>query len=271
MDVHPSCIAMKTVFSGLLFLFSLTTVFAAAQQAPAGTPTQAVPEPQTPVIPTPVPPGQQTPQQPTEQTGSVQSSTPPDYSQEAYVLEHYRQTIRFENDGTGRDQLDAQIRVVSESGVQGLGQLKVGYSALSDKLEIVYVRVRKPDGTVINAPESGIQDVTFPNALMYSDYHEKHISVPSQRPSDVLEYQFVRTIVDPFTPGQFSTSYDFRDRGIVLDEQLEINVPKSRQIKLKSEPGAEPKISDDGDRRIYRWKHSHLEDEDDSAKKKKKP
>ena len=89
--------------------------------------------------------------------------------------------------------------------------------------------------------------------------------MPSLRPGDVLEYRFVRTIVNPLTPGQFWTSHDFRDRGIVLDEQLEINIPKSRQIKLKSEPGADPKITDDGDRRIYRWKHSHLEDEEDVA------
>ncbi len=75
------------------------------------------------------------------------------------------------------------------------------------------------------------------------------------------------------TPGQFWISYDFRDRGIVLDEQLEIDVPKSRAIKLKTEPGADPTISDEGDRRIYRWKHSHLEDEDDAdiTKRKKHP
>jgi tetratricopeptide (TPR) repeat protein/transglutaminase-like putative cysteine protease len=263
---------MKIVFAGLLFLLLLTTVFAAAQQAPAGAPTQAVPEPQTPVIPMPVPPGQPTPQQPTEQTGSVQSPTPPDYSQEAYVLEHYHQTIRFENDGTGRDQLDAQIRVVSESGVQGLGQLKVGYSALSDKLEIVYVRVRKPDGTVITAQESAIQDLTLPDAPVYTDYHEKHISVPSLRPGDVLEYEFVRTITNPLTPGQFWTSVNFSDKGIILDQQLEINVPKGRQIKLKSKPGYEPKITDEGDRRIYRWTYTHLKDEDEglTGKKKKK-
>ena len=123
------------------------------------------------------------------------------------MTEHYIDSFRFENDGTGREQIDARIKINSDSGVQALGQLKVGYSALSDKLEVVYVRVIKPDGTVINAPESGIQDVTFPNALMYSDYHEKHISVPSLRPGDVLEYQFVRTIVEPLTPGQFSISY----------------------------------------------------------------
>jgi tetratricopeptide (TPR) repeat protein/transglutaminase-like putative cysteine protease len=267
---------MKPVLSGLLFLFSLTTVFAAAQQAPAGTPTQAVPLPQTPVIPMPVTPGQETPQQPTvvnpAQTGSVQSPTPPDYSQEAFVLEHYHQTMRFENDGTGRDQLDAQIRVVSESGVQGLGQLKVGYSALSDKLEIVYVRVRKPDGSVITAQESAIQDLTLPDAPVYTDYHEKHISVPSLRPGDVLEYEFVRTITSPLTPGQFWTSVNFSDKGIILDQQLEINVPKGRQIKLKSKPGYEPKITEEGDRRIYHWTYTHLKDEEKGPSgKKKKP
>ena len=117
------------------------------------------------------------------------------------MIEHYHQAMRFENDGTGRDQLDAQIKIVSESGVQALGQLKVGYSALSDKLEIVYVRVRKPDGTVITAQESAIQDLTFPDAPVYTDYHEKHISVPSLRPGDVLEYEFIRTITNPLTPG----------------------------------------------------------------------
>ncbi len=206
------------------------------------------------------------------QTGSVQSPTPPDYSQEAYVLEHYHQTMRFENDGTGRDQLDAQVRVVSESGVQELGQLKVGYSALSDKLEIVYVRVRKPDGTVITAQESAIQDLTLPDAPVYTDYHEKHISVPSLRPGDVLEYEFVRTITNPLTPGQFWTSVNFSDKGIILDQQLEINVPQGRQIKLKSKPGYEPKITEEGDRRIYRWTYTHLKDEEKGPSgKKKKP
>ncbi len=204
-------------------------------------------------------------------SASTKPAESADYSQEAFVTEHYLESFRFENDGTGREQIDARIKVNSDSGVQALGQLKVGYSALSDKLEVVYVRVIKPDGTVITAQESAVQDLTIPDAPVYTDYHQKHITVPSLRPGDVIEYQFVRTIVNPLTPGQFFTSYDFRDRGVVLDEQLEINVPKSRQIKIKSEPGAEPKITEDGDRRIYRWKHSHLGDEEGNPKKNKRP
>lgn len=191
-----------------------------------------------------------------------QAPTPPDYSQQPFVLEHYRQSARFENDGTGREEQEARIRVISESGVQALGQLKVGYSALSDKLTIDYVRVRKPDGTVITAQESAVQDLTLPDAPVYTDYHQKHISVPSLRPGDTLEYHYIRDIVNPLIPGQFWTSYNFSDRGIVLDEQVEINIPKNREVKLKTRPGYEPKTSDEGDRRIYRWSRSQTKEDD---------
>ena len=194
----------------------------------------------------------------TAQGGAAQSPTPPDYSQEPYVVEHYRQSARYENDGTGSEQLDVQVKVISESGVQSLGQLKVGYSALSDKLDIVYVRVRKPDGTIVTAQESAVQDLTTPNAPVYTDYHEKHISVPSLRPGDVLEYKVVRTIVNPLAPNQFWTNFNFSGQGVVLDEELEINVPKARHVVLKTKPGYDPKVTEEGDRRIYRWTHSHL-------------
>ena len=159
--------------------------------------------------------------------------------EQAFVVEHFRQSQQFENDGTGREEQEARIKITSESGVQALGQLKLGYSAFSDKLEIEYVRVRKPDGTVVTAQDSAIQDLTIPDAAVYTDYHQKHISVPSLRPGDTLEFRYVRTIVNPLIPGQFWANYNFTEQGIVLDEQVEINVPKDRQIKLKTKPGYE--------------------------------
>ena len=186
------------------------------------------------------------------------------------MVERSIKTMRFENDGSGVEQTDAQIKIISESGVQAFGQIKVGYSALSEKLDIAYVRVRKPDGTVVTAQESAVQDLTFADAPVYTDYHIKDISVPSLRPGDVLEYRFVKTIASPLAPGQFWTSYTFAEHGVVLDEDLEINVPKDRQIKLKSKPGYDAKITEEGDRRIYRWTHSRLKNDYDSDKKNKK-
>ncbi len=252
---------MKPVVAVAIFLLlSFATIL--AQQAPATTPQPAEAGATSSSA-------QQMPGKDTTQSGPAQAPTSPDYSQQAYVVQHFSESMRFENDGTGSDQTDATIKIVSESGVQALGQVKVGYSALSDKLEIAYVRVHKPDGTVIQAQESAIQDLTFPDAPVYTDYHEKHISVPSLRPGDVLEYRFIRTTVNPLTPGQFWTSFSFTEKGIVLDEELIINVPKDRQITLKSQPGYTPTTTEEGDRRIYTWKHSRLKDEEDSKKKKK--
>ena len=231
--------------------FVLLTAYALAQ-APIPNPAAPAPSQESPVVP------------------GTQASVPADYSAQAFVIEHFRQSQRFENDGTGREEQEARIKITSESGVQALGQLKLGYSAFSDKLDIDYVRVRKPDGTVVTAQDSTIQDLTIPDAAVYTDYHQKHISVPSLRPGDTLEFHYVRTIVNPLIPGQFWTSYSFNEHSIVLDEQLEINVPKDRQVKLKTKPGYEAKISDEGDRRIYRWTHSQTKETDSPLKKSRR-
>jgi len=83
----------------------------------------------------------------------------------------------------------------------------------------------------------------------------------------------------PLAPGQFWTEYDFDRTNINLDEQLEVNVPGDRPLKLKTKPGFDPKISEENGRRVYRWTSSHLEREDDDKdkdkdkkkRKKKKP
>lgn len=62
-----------------------------------------------------------------------------DYSQEAFVIEKYRSIYRFENDGTGRKETIARIRVQSEAGVQQWGQLQFGYNSANERVEMSYV------------------------------------------------------------------------------------------------------------------------------------
>jgi hypothetical protein len=45
---------------------------------------------------------------------------------------------------------------------------------------------------------------------------------------------------------------------MALDEQLDLNVPSSRTLKIKSSAGIEPSISIEGDRRLYHWATSNL-------------
>src|SRR5258706_14722845 len=79
----------------------------------------------------------------------------------------------------------------------------------------------------------------------------------------------VTVIHTPLAAGQFWADYEFDKNNIMLDEELDVDVPADRPLKLKSKPGMDPKISEAKGRRIYHWTSSHLEREDDAKDKDK--
>ena len=219
-----------------------------------------------------VAPAQKTPVSPPPKPSST-SAQAPDYSQEGFVVEQLHTSYRFENDGTGKRELSARIKVQSEAGVEQWGQLIFGYNSANERIEIPYVRVLKADGSTVTAPPEAVQDLSAPierEAPVYTDYRQKHITVPGLRPGEVLEYDIVTVVHTPLATGQFWMEHRFDKNDIVLDELLEVNVPRERSAKLKTQPGSDPKISEENGRRIYRWTSSHLEREDEDNKKKTK-
>src|ERR1700751_2912674 len=199
--------------------------------------------------------------------------TPPtatDYAQEPFLIEKYYSTARFENDGTGERDPHVRIGIQSEAGLQALGELVFGYSDANEKMDVHSVVVHKADGTNVTAGPDAVNEMTAPiarDAPVYTDYREKHITVPSLRPGDTLEYSIATHIVKAFAPNQFWFEHSFLEGTIVLDEQLELNVPKGRRVNLQS-PDFRFEKAESGDRAIYRWKRSVLSRPADDAKKK---
>jgi len=195
-----------------------------------------------------------------------------DYSEESFVVEQMHSRYRFEADGTGLKEVVARIRVQSEAGVQQWGQLQVGYNSANERVEIPYVRVLKEDGSVVKAGDDAVQDLSAPierEAPVYTDYRQKHITVPGLRPGEVLEYDLVTVIHTPLAAGQFWTDYQFDRTDIVLDETVDVDVPAARPLKVRNKAGMDPKITEESGRRIYHWSSSHLEREDDDKTKDK--
>lgn len=197
---------------------------------------------------------------------------PPDYSQEAAVLEQYHTSMRYENDGSGQRELTARAKVQSEAGVERFGQLVIGYNSENERVDIKYVRVRKPDGSVVNAPADAVQDLTSPvarEAPVYTDFRQKHITIPGLSVGDTVEYDIVVVLFKALAPGQFWMEHNFIESGIVLDEQLDLDLPKDRVVKLKTRPEYQPKVTEQGDRKIYHWSTAHKVRETDAELKKK--
>jgi tetratricopeptide (TPR) repeat protein len=191
-----------------------------------------------------------------------------DNSKEAFVIEQFSRKEKFENDGTSIRVDAARIRIQADAGVKQYGVLSFSYASGTGTFEIEYVRVHKPDGSVVETPPDSVQDMAAQitrEAPFYSDLHEKHVAVKGLSVGDILEYQIKENTTKPLAP--FWTSYEFTKGQIVLDEQLEISVPRDRAIKIKSAT-VQPVIGESGTYRVYTWHHANLERKDESNKKR---
>ncbi len=189
-------------------------------------------------------------------------------AEEAAVFERILNRVHFENDGTEVSETEAVVRIQSQAGVEEFGQLVLGYSSATEKLEVEYVRVRKPDGQVVATPESTAQDFApdvLKEAPMYSDYRQRHISVAALEPGDTLEYRTVTRVVTPLAAGNFWYEYTFPKGAAVNEDRLEIDIPKSREVKLKT-PTRKPEMRETGDRRVYTWVAKDIQPERDKEK-----
>ncbi len=236
---------------------------------------------------------------PPAESSAAQRPANPNYSQEPFVIEQYYTTARFENDGTSQRDLAVRIHVQSDAGVQQLGELIFGYNSGNEQMEVRTVRVHKPDGTFVNAAPDSIKEMTAGvarDAPMYTDYKEKHITVPSLHAGDTLEYEIVTRTLTSLAPGEFWFAYNFIEDSIVLDERLEIDVPQGRAITVRSpeisltngrpdyqlrvKPGsaanpASTKVpfskSEENGRVIYHWQRANSIHRPEDEKPRKKP
>jgi tetratricopeptide (TPR) repeat protein len=206
---------------------------------------------------------------------SSQLNSQPDYSQEPFLIEQYYTAARFENDGNGERELSVRIKIQNDAGVQSLSELVFGYNSVNEQIDVCSLVVHKADGTSVTAGPDAAKDKDGPlakDAPAYAAYKEKHITVPSLHPGDALEYKIATRTVTPLASGQFWFEHNFLDGTIVLDERLEINLPKDRAVKLKS-PDFQYDRADDGARTTYRWKRATLTHptEEELARKKSEP
>ena len=154
-----------------------------------------------------------------------------------------------------------EVRVLAEAGVKAFAVLNFIYTSANEVVDVDFVRVRKPDGTVVKTPDYNVQDMPADvtrTAPLYSDIHEKHVAVKGLGIGDVLEYRVRFRVVKPQVPGHFWYEHSFAKNAIIKDEKLEINVPADKYVKVVS-PEFKPEIKDEGSRRIYRWAHTNLE------------
>jgi Domain of Unknown Function with PDB structure (DUF3857)/Transglutaminase-like superfamily len=205
--------------------------------------------------------------QPTAPSIPAKPSTTSSISKEALVFDQARTRIRMESDGTGTRETTTSVRILADAGVKAMAVLEFTYTASNQQVDIDYVRVKKPDGTVIVTPDYNTQDMPADVsrlAPMYSDIHEKHVAVKALGVGDILEFQTTLRTLKPEVPGQFWLEYSFEKNLIMLDEQLDLDLPADKAATVAS-ADVQPSVTASNGRKLYHWASSNLSRPDPDA------
>ena len=237
--------------SGLLFLASLFSLASAlhAQQAPP----------------------RASRQKPKLETQHVTVTPAPDYSHEDEIIEKMVNDTTFHPDGTAESTTTSVIHVQTDAAVRSEGVFRFGYAAGEFNCDIVYLRVRKSDGRVIETSPADAQDSASQvtrEAPMYSDIRVKELPVKGLAPGDTLEVQISEKLVHPLQANQFWSQWNFPTGVVVLSYDLNVRVPASSNANIYS-PNAAPVKKAENGQLLYSWHTSQLEPTRTSEETKK--
>jgi tetratricopeptide (TPR) repeat protein/transglutaminase-like putative cysteine protease len=210
-------------------------------------------------------------------SGAKDAKAARDYSSEPGVIQHLDRVYQVEADGTGWRLLTTSVKVQTEAAVKQFGVLSVSFASSSESVEILYARVRRADGTVVETPVSGAMEQADPvtqAAPFYSDLKQKQLPIRSLSVGDTLEWQAKITRTKAEAPGHFWGQETFYDDAVILSQSVELRVPKDAFVNVWS-PTLKPTDTTAGGYRVLRWESSQLKptvgkdaDEEKEAKSK---
>ena len=204
--------------------------------------------------------GQAAPPKTAPATAGNNAASKNTYADEAVVVEQLDTAYRYNADGTG-SKLDTDVaRLQSDAAIRTFGVLSIPYAAGSQKLEVLYLRVRKANGTVVSTPATDAQDQPAPvtqAAPFYSDLHILQIPVRGLAVGDRLEYQVRTVFTQAEAKDQFWGAEAFGNGVVVLERGVELRVPAGKYVQVSS-PRFPAKITEENGEKIYRWTGSQL-------------
>ncbi len=199
-----------------------------------------------------------------------------DYSAEPMVIEHVDEVYTMAADGTGSTRHTVVARIQSESAVRQFGVINLAFASSSAHVEIGYLRVRRPDGSVTETPASAAIEMASPvttAAPFYSDLKQMQIPVRNLRVGDTLEWQATIVTTKAEAPNQFWGQESFVSDTVTLSQTLELRVPKDLYVDVWS-PTHKPTVTVAGAEHVYQWTSSQLKPtvgkEADAEKERKK-
>ncbi|MBN2831103.1 MAG: DUF3857 domain-containing protein [Candidatus Omnitrophica bacterium] len=189
------------------------------------------------------------------------------YPQAGALVLMAKENIEITGGNTLESDMHYLIQILNERGKEDFAESLIEYDSTFEKVELVYARTIKPDGSVVYVGSRHIRDVSkYLNFPLYSNARIMIISFPEVAIGSTLEYKVRIKRSQLVNKKDFFLSYPVQGYEPVISAELTISMPKNNNLGFKlinqeyNDFGAslKPVKEEKGPKQAYYWKFNRV-------------
>jgi len=182
---------------------------------------------------------------------------PADYPDDPYVYLLDDGVVRIEADGRGTRTFRQVIQILTQQAAEQFGEQVFSYSSSREKLTVNWLRVVRPDGSVVSARATHEQESDAPTALespVYSDARLHRATLGGVTPGTLVDWSYTVETIKPVMPGDYFSGWTVTNSRLTRRSRLVLDVPASvtPRIKERNLPSAR-QVAEAHGRKVYTW------------------
>jgi transglutaminase-like putative cysteine protease len=158
-----------------------------------------------------------------------------DYPNELVVLLLDDGVVRYEANGTGTKTYRQVTQILSPDAVDDYAEHEFSYAPGHQRLTVNWIRVIRPDGTVVSETPTQVQDADVPATMgdpVYTDTKVRRYSLSGVAPGTIVDWSYTIEERKPFLSGDFSLSWSVHTGRVTRLSRYIVDLPASLQPRM---------------------------------------
>ncbi|HEX6433850.1 MAG TPA: DUF3857 and transglutaminase domain-containing protein [Gemmatimonadales bacterium] len=165
--------------------------------------------------------------------------------------------VRFETDGSGTRTYRQVAQILSADAVADYAEHEFSYAPAHQLLTVNWIRVVRPDGTVVSEAPAQVQEADVPAPLVdpvYSDTKVRRYSLSGVAPGTIVDWSYSLEELKPFLPGDFTAEWSVHTGRLTRRSRYVVDLPAAlKPHLLESNLTFKRRESVSRGRRTYVW------------------
>jgi transglutaminase-like putative cysteine protease len=161
---------------------------------------------------------------------------PADHPEDAYAVLLDDGVVRYEADGRGTRTFRMVVQILKEEAIESFAEHRLGFSPGRQKLTVNWMRVLRPDGTVISDRPAVSQEANVPAAMgdpVYTDQRVRRVTLSGVAIGTIVDYSYTVEVTNPALQGDWTESWSVHMGVPVRRSRYVLELPESVTPRIK--------------------------------------